>query len=59
MTVQKGSSQPVVMEALVDVAHFKGADKLALVIKYTHFIPLKTKKDGLKKIHFIGGIKFP
>lgn len=50
MAVQEGRGQPVVMEALVliDVAHLKGADKLTLVVKHTHFIPLKTGMDGLK-----------
>lgn len=47
MAVQEGRGQPVVMEALVliDVAYLKGADKLALVVKHAHFIPLKTGMD--------------
>lgn len=52
MAEQEGSGQPAVMETLVliDVAYLKGADKLALVIKHTHFIPLKTGIEGLKMI---------
>lgn len=47
MAVQERRGQPVVIKALVliDVAYLKGADKLALVVKHAHFIPLKTGMD--------------
>lgn len=45
MAEQEGSGQPAVMETmvLIDVAYLKGADKLALIVKHTDFIPLKNR----------------